>query len=119
MPLAGHEREGTIVINYNFSSGIQGPHHPSPGARYSGTSRTAYLPDNSGGREVLRLLRICFDRKQTFTVGTSVTTGVPNCVVWNGVHHKTNTSGGSSYFGYPDATYFQRVTEELAAKGIH
>lgn len=119
MPLSGHEREGTIIISYNFPSGIQGPQHPSPGARFSGTSRTAYLPDNSEGRDVLRLLRLCFDRKHTFTVGTSVTTGQSNCVVWNGVHHKTNTSGGSSYFGYPDPTYFQRVKQELAAKGIN
>jgi len=41
-----------------------------------------------------------------------------NQVVWNGVHHKTNLSGGAAYFGYPDPTYFNRVKEELAAKGV-
>jgi deltex-like protein len=51
-------------------------------------------------------------------VGRSVTTGLDSCVVWNGVHHKTSRSGGSSNFGYPDKTYLQRVTQELAAKGI-
>jgi deltex len=53
-----------------------------------------------------------------FTVGKSVTTGLDNQVVWNGIHHKTNTSGGVGSFGYPDPTYFSRVKEELAAKGV-
>lgn len=181
-PLAGFESVGTIVISYSFSSGVQGPEHPSPGRqrlafpflsfpmrfgthrrmlaghRYYGTSRVAYLPDNPDGtvraaasqlthslilylfrccegNEVLGLLQECFDLRQTFTVGTSITTGFhihpnlmtlsyicasgqSNSVIWNGVHHKTNTHGGTSSFGYPDATYFTRVKEELKAKGI-
>jgi len=44
MPLSGHESEGTIVIQYNFPSGTQGPKHPNPGTRYHGTTRSAYLP---------------------------------------------------------------------------
>jgi len=51
-------------------------------------------------------------------VGTSVTTGKQNTVVWNGIHHKTSLGGGTQYFGYPDATYFNRVKEELASKGV-
>ena len=31
---------------------------------------------------------------------------------------ETNKSGGASYYGYPDETYFNRVRMELAAKGI-
>ena len=60
-----------------------------------------------------------------FTVGTSVTTGATNTTVWAGIHHKTSLSGGiiyiilgSSSFGYPDETYFSRVQEELASKGV-
>ncbi|CAN0436913.1 unnamed protein product, partial [Hapterophycus canaliculatus] len=72
--------------------------------------------------EVLALLQRSFDQRMTFTVGTSITTGarraLPNCVIWNGVHHKTSTSGGSARFGYPDPGYFGRVKAELAAKGI-
>lgn len=74
--------------NYHFPSGTQGPEHPNPGMRYSGTSRVAYLPDNAEGREVLELLKKCFDKRLTFTVGRSITTGQDNCVVWNGIHHK-------------------------------
>jgi len=42
-------------------------------------------------------------------VGRSVTTGLDNQVVWNGIHHKTSMSGGAANFGYPDPTYFNRV----------
>ncbi|CAN0383958.1 unnamed protein product, partial [Laminaria digitata] len=74
--------------------------------------------DNREGREVLQLLQTCFNQKMTFTVGTSITTGISNSVIWNGVHHKTATSGGSASFGYPDSSYLSRVKQELAAKGI-
>ena len=98
----------TIIINYHFPNG--------PG--YTGTSRRSYLPNTKEGREVLALLKVAFDRKLTFTVGTSVTTGKKNTVVWNGIHHKTSVYGGPTCFGYPDNTYFNRVKEELASKGV-
>lgn len=105
---SGYEKNGTIIISYDFPSG----------KHYSGTSRTAYLPNNKEGKEILGLLKVSFDRKLTFVVGTSVTTGQKNTTVWNGIHHKTNLYGGSTSFGYPDKTYFNRVKEELAVKGV-
>ena len=98
----------TILIQYSFPNG-QG---------YTGTHRNAYLPNNKEGREVLALFKVAFDRKLTFTVGTSITTGRKNTVVWNGIHHKTNLYGGPINYGYPDNNYFNRVKEELAAKGV-
>ena len=79
---------GTIIINYSFPSGIQADDMPNPGEAYHGTHRTAYLPDDDEGNKILRLLQRCFDIRQTFCVGTSVTTGISNCVIWNGIHHK-------------------------------
>ncbi len=38
-PCGGYEKYGTIQIDYSFPSGVQGPEHPNPGSRYSGTSR--------------------------------------------------------------------------------
>jgi deltex-like protein len=64
------------------------------------------------------LLIKAFKRRLTFTVGHSVVRDRDNCIVWNGIHHKTNTSGGSSNYGYPDTTYFNRVRIELADKGV-
>ena len=105
---SGFENVETIVINYNFPNG----------SNYTGTSRRSFLPNTKEGREVLALLKIAFDRKLTFTVGTSVTTGAKNTVVWNGIHHKTSVNGGPTNFGYPDISYFNRVKEELASKGV-
>lgn len=51
-------------------------------------------------------------------MGRSVTSGMDNQIVWNGIHHKTRHNGGAANFGYPDPTYLKRVKEELAAKGI-
>ena len=98
----------TICVNYNFPGG----------SGFSGTSRTAYLPNDKDGMKILGLFKEAFDRKLLFTVGTSVTTGASNTTVWAGIHHKTSLSGGSSSFGYPDPTYFSRVQEELACKGV-
>jgi len=109
---AGYPKEETIVIDYYFKNGKK------DGNYYTGTERRSYLPNNKEGREILAMLKIAFDRKLTFTVGTSTTTGQENTVVWNGIHHKTSLRGGAKNHGYPDPTYFSRVTEELAAKGI-
>eukprot|EP00055_Hartaetosiga_balthica_P005446 m.15982 g.15982 ORF g.15982 m.15982 type:complete len:509 (+) comp4553_c0_seq1:267-1793(+) len=108
-----HNSQGTIVITYTFPSGIQGLFHPHPSAPYSGTLRQAFLPNNSEGRNVLALLQLAFDRRQIFTVGTSLTTGLSNTIVWNSIHHKTAVFGGM--FGYPDPTYLARVKDELVA----
>ena len=64
------------------------------------------------------MLAEAFRRRLTFKVGTSITTGHENVVVWQGIHHKTQTCGGTSSFGYPDPTYFERVTSELQARGV-
>jgi deltex len=104
----GYPKIGTIVIEYKFPSG----------KGYSGTHRIVYLPNNQEGKEILALLKVGFDRKLLFTIGTSVTTGQDNTTIWNGVHQKTNISGGSHNYGYPDPTYFNRVKQELAAKGV-
>lgn len=86
---------------------------------------------------MLRLLDISFKRRLTFTIGTSVTSGATNTVIWNGIHHKvrllvsspvfslsdanflqTSTSGGPTSYGYPDPDYLARVKDELKAVGV-
>ena len=64
------------------------------------------------------MLVLAFKRKLTFTVGYSVTRNKANCIVWNGVHHKTRLDGGAQSFGFPDDTYFRRVKEELKLKNV-
>ncbi|NXN79451.1 DTX3L ligase, partial [Bombycilla garrulus] len=116
--LPGYPNCGTIQIDYSMSGGIQTSSHPNPGQKYGPAHRTAYLPDNEEGREILRLLKRAFEQKLIFTVGQSHTTGLKNVITWNDIHHKTSTAGGPTQFGYPDPTYLQRVRSELKAKGI-
>ena len=69
LPLQGYsdKKIGTIQIIYSFPSDIQTQDMPNPGEIYSGTFRQAYLPNNTEGRDVLRMLKICFERRLTFT----------------------------------------------------
>ena len=53
--LPGYKGYNTIKIDYNIPGGVQGEEHPNPGRPFSGTSRTAYLPDTYEGREVLEV----------------------------------------------------------------
>ncbi|XP_041528692.1 E3 ubiquitin-protein ligase DTX3L-like [Microtus oregoni] len=97
---------------------VQEDEHPNPGKPYSGTRRTAYLPDNQEGRHVLGLLREAFNKRLIFTIRDSRVPGVSDVVTWNDIHHKIYTFGGPRNFGYPDPHYLTRVKEELKAKGI-
>lgn len=116
--LPGYESCGSIVINYNMKGGIQTEKHPNPGKAYSGIQRTAYLPNNEEGTEVLRLLRRAFNQKLIFTVGESRVLGISDVITWNDIHHKTSRFGGPQKFGYPDPGYLKRVKQELKDKGI-
>lgn len=116
--LPGYETCGSIVIDYDMKGGIQTKEHPSPGMYYIGTRRTAFLPDNKEGKEVLTLLQKAFDQKLIFTVGDSRVTGASNVTTWNDIHHKTSRTGGPAKYGYPDPDYLKRVKKELKDKGI-
>ncbi|XP_067656383.1 uncharacterized protein [Haliotis asinina] len=90
--LPGYEKCGTIEITYSFNGGYQNKdEHPEPGKWYRGFTRTAFLPNNAEGQKVLSLLRVAWERRLTFTIGSH---------------------------GYPDPGYLKRVQEELAAQGV-
>ena len=77
------------------------------------TGLTLHLPP-----QVLRLLQVAWERKLTFTIGTSVTTGATDTVVWNEIHHKTESSSNHSGHGYPDPNYLDNVLMELSLQGV-
>lgn len=118
--LPGHPDCGAIQIIYSIPPGIQGPEHPNPGQPYTcrGFPRFCFLPDNDKGRKVLELLKVAWMRRLIFTVGTSSTTGEPDTVVWNGIHHKTEMMSNLSGHGYPDPNYLDNVLSELASQGV-
>ena len=107
---------GTIKIEYELLDGVQGPQHQNPGITYYGDYRVAYLPDNDAGKRVLELFKKAWKMKLTFTVGRSLSSGENNVITWNDIHHKTSLKKGP--YGYPDATYLERVTEDLHALGV-
>ena len=95
LSLPGYPGVGTIIIKYRVPDGTQTREHPNPGRRYSGTTRTAYLPNSAEGREVLQLLRRAFKARLIFTIGTLHTSGLSDVVTWNDIHHKTTNLGES------------------------
>jgi len=84
----------TVVFNKYMYILYFKEEHPKPGKAYYGTSRTAYLPNNTEGQKVHKLLKEAFNRRLTFTVGHSRTTGCEDVITWNDIHHKTCTNGG-------------------------
>jgi deltex-like protein len=111
--LSGYEDCHTIEITYDIRSGTQ------DGVAYvvHGFPRNGYLPHNDKGLQVLTLLAKAWERRLTFTVGTSVTTGMSNVVVWNEIHHKTSMVDVHGH-GYPDPKYLDNVLGELTSQGI-
>ncbi|GFS23778.1 E3 ubiquitin-protein ligase DTX3L [Elysia marginata] len=114
--LKGYEKSGSYTITYDFPAGTQGPEHPEPGKRFPAVKRDAYLPTTEEGNKVLRLLRVAFLRRLTFTIGDSRTTGREGVITWNDIHHKTSLKEGQ--YGYPDPNYLRNVTKELADRGV-
>lgn len=114
----GFAGDGSIILQFNFPSGVQGPNHPNPGIRYTGSSRTAYLPHVQEGKKALVFLEEAFKRGELFTIGKSLTSGAENQLTYGSIHLKTSPSGGTSMHGWPDFTYFQRLRDECAAKMI-
>lgn len=106
----------TIVITYSILDGIQSKEHENPGSLFTGTTRNAYLPYSEEGKALLKRLRYAFRRGLTFTVGTSLTTGRQNVVVWTSIHHKTSPTAGPH--GWPDPNYFQNCNAELDQLGV-
>jgi hypothetical protein len=85
--------EGSILITYKFENGVQGPNHPNPARRYSGTTRYGYLPDNREGQKVLKLLKKASSRNWR-----SSASGANNVITWNDIHHKANVAGGPTKY---------------------
>eukprot|EP00899_Mesostigma_viride_P016790 jgi/Mesvir1/25111/Mv21575-RA.1 len=116
LTLAGHGK-GAIKIVYHIPNGRQDADGDEPEKPFQGTDREAYLPDSTEGRDVLKWLQQAFKQRLIFSIGTSLTTGENNVVVWAGIHHKTDLTPHSEY-GYPDGTYLTRVKAEMQQAGV-
>jgi hypothetical protein len=110
---SGYETYPTFRIEYKIFN-----HNLPNGKIIKGTERVAYLPKNEKGEKILMLLKTSFERRLTFSIGTSGTTHIDDSIVWS-IHHKTNLTGGSKNHGYPDVSYLDRVEQELKDVGIY
>jgi len=107
----------TICIQYDIPQGVQKSYHENPGVTYRGVSRLAYVPDTVEGHKLLLRLICSWKEGWNLAVGTSMTTGRSNAVVWSTlVPHKTGVTGGP--FGFPDVSYIQNCNLALDALNI-
>ncbi|CAD8189604.1 unnamed protein product [Paramecium octaurelia] len=102
---SGYEKTQTIEIVYDIPNGLQN------GIHYRGTKQTCYIPNTKEGEELADLLKTAFDKGLVFTIGRSLQDGHKYQVQFNDLHHKTSLNGGK--YGYPDATYINRMISEL------
>eukprot|EP01083_Nonionella_stella_P051702 137266_1 len=112
------DADASVKMVFEFPGGQQNEHHPNPGKIYFGDLREAWLPNNRDGREAAMLVRLAFKRKLIFQIGTSLTLGQDNRIVFGSIHLKTATKGGPEKHGFPDEKYFDRLKTELKVKGI-
>ena len=116
--IPGESVNSVITIVFSFDNGIQDSRHPSPGQLYTGTSRSVYLPNSIEGQNVLKRIKYAWDIRILFNVGTSLTTGRSNCVIWNGIPFKTRLDGGPSRHGYPDPGYLAELNSAMDAQHV-
>ena len=113
--LPGYEKFGAIEITYNFNDGMG-----DNGIMFiaAGFPRVCYIPNCQEGQLILKLLELAWNRRLIFTVGTSVTTGLANCIIWNDIHHKTEPYSNLSGHGFPDPKFLENIKMELASLGV-
>jgi len=109
----GYNDAKAIQIEYDLPIGKQSLYHDAPGQIYVPTYRIAFLPDTDEGRHLLTRLKYAWTCGLLFTVGTSLTTGMTNAIVWTSVHHKTSLWGGP--YSFPDPNYVANCNGSLDA----
>lgn len=101
-----------LCLEYHIPAGIQvAAVHPHPGVPYPQTTRTAFLPNNDEGCQLLARFRVAFQFGYMFKVGTSLATRLDDQVCWHTIPHKTSLHGGP--FGFPDVQYVAKAHAEL------
>mmetsp|Transcript_12094 Transcript_12094/g.25764 ORF Transcript_12094/g.25764 Transcript_12094/m.25764 type:complete len:598 (-) Transcript_12094:420-2213(-) len=115
---SGYFNVDSIIITYNIPRGKQRSYHEHPNKFHGGKYVVAYLPNSMEGRDLLKRLKYAFLHGLSFTIGTSITTGLTDQCTWTSIHHKTSPSGGTRAYGYPDPNYFENCNGELDGLGV-
>lgn len=116
--LPGFEPAGTLCVRFFVAAGFQDLDCPLPGERFSAFQFTTFLPDNSEGQELVRLLSVAWTRRLLFRIGMNPATGRMDILTPNGIEMKTRRLGGIMAGGYPDASYMSRLKSDLREVGV-
>lgn len=116
--LAGYDTCGTIVIDFTIPSGVQDIDHPLPGEHFEGMQMQTYLPNNSEGQEILRLLKLAWNRRLLFRIGYNPSTKRWDKVIPNGFEFKTSRVGGMLMRGFPYPIYMSSLKSDLMSIGV-
>ncbi|XP_071089553.1 E3 ubiquitin-protein ligase TRIM45-like [Haliotis cracherodii] len=117
--LPGYEQHNTIKITYRFEDEVLSEEYPFPGLGYCGGEFTAYLPNSPEGQKVLALLKVAWEKKLTFTIGTpevlrfTLIFRIPHKVKKQRSAFTTTRSDS-----YPDPDYLRTVQESLKSLGV-
>jgi uncharacterized CHY-type Zn-finger protein len=109
---------GCFRITYSLPSGTQLSYHPHPHTPYASTKRQCYLPDTVEGIYLLQRLKYAFTHGLIFDVGTSLTTGKTNQIIWSTIPHKTSLHHPTSPFSFPDPHYLADCHTKLDMAGV-
>lgn len=114
----GFGRAGSFWIIYSLPSGTQLSYHPHPQTPYPSTIRYCYLPDTLEGLVLLQRLKYAFLHGLIFDVGTSLTTGKCDQIIWSTIPHKTSLREPGSPFSFPDPHYLTYCHVKLDQAGV-
>ena len=116
----GYQHCGTFMLTYTIPAGKQSLCHHFPGKSFTGTKRVAFVPGDfhgrDGGYHLVKRLRSAFMNGLVFDVGTSLTTGKANQVVWASITHKSKQT--RNIHGFPDPNFFTKCNTELDSLGV-
>jgi deltex-like protein len=116
--LPGHETHSTLAVHFAIPSGVQDLDFPLPGERFESFKFVTYLPNNSEGQNVLRMLGLAWNRRLLFRIGYNQVSKRLDKIVLNGLELKTNRVGGVTGNGFPDVSYMSRLKSDLREIGI-
>nr|XP_054505504.1 uncharacterized protein LOC129130890 isoform X1 [Agelaius phoeniceus] len=113
--LPGFYPHPTLQLTYNIPDGVQGAGDPRPGHPYKGGNFCAFLPENTEGVKIAKLLKRAFECELTFQIKSC---NGEERVTWGPIPHKTSWDGGKARNGYPDAQYLHEVGTVLNILGL-
>lgn len=107
-----------IYCSYFIRNISQQIEHPNPGSWYDGIKKTAYLPYNEEGKEILKLLKLAFKRRLIFTIKRSNNLEREDYVTWGDIPHKTEIENEKADDQNLNPEYFREIRKILSINGI-